>query len=126
MILSVIVLMIVYNFDTVQMQLQETLLEISRSLFILRGYPTQKLSNFDNFPTWLSYLTKHFFLSHFLKSVRIRSFSGPYFPLFGPKKGKMYLKKLCISKFFTQCPIWVFQPIFQSLTQLPTGLFLDW
>ena len=37
------------------------------------------------------------------KSVRIRSFSGPYFPVFSPNAGKYGPKKLRIRKLFTQC-----------------------
>ena len=37
------------------------------------------------------------------KSVRIRSFSGPYFPVFSPNAGKYGPKNLRIRTLFTQC-----------------------
>ena len=42
---------------------------------------------------------------HCVKSVRIRSFSGPCFPVFSPNTGKYGLEKLRIQTLFTQCEI---------------------
>ena len=52
------------------------------------------LANVDNFSGTLRYRC--------VKSVQIRSFSGPYFAVFGPKTGK-YGPEKTIWTFFTQC-----------------------
>ena len=75
---------------------------------------------------------RHFFYTclfaafHCVKSVRIRSFSGPYFPAFGlntpylsvfsPNTGKYRPEKLRIRTLFTQC---------QTNVQKHIGLYLD-
>ena len=48
--------------------------------------------------------SKHctFFDLHWAKSVQIRGFSGPYFPVFGLNMGKYGPEKLCIWAIFTQ------------------------
>ena len=40
---------------------------------------------------------------HYVKSVQIRIFPGPYFPVFGLNMGKKDQKKLRIWSLFTQC-----------------------
>ena len=40
-----------------------------------------------------------------MKSVRIRSYSGPHFPVFRPNAGKCGPEKLRIRTLFTQCKV---------------------
>ena len=57
-----------------------------------------KLSQFlfQNMPIFSGY--------HFVKSVQIRSFSGPYFPVFGPKKLRIWtLSTQCVLPSFQAC-----------------------
>ena len=47
--------------------------------------------------------TKKILGLHCVKSARIWSFSGPYFPVFSPNAGKYGPEKLRIGTLFTQC-----------------------
>ena len=55
---------------------------------------------------------------HCVKSIRIRSFSGPYFLVFSPNARKYGTKKLRIRTIFTQCGCAFFQKTFSLPIQL--------
>ena len=61
---------------------------------------------------------------HNVKSVHIRSFSGPYFPAFGLNTGKKGLEKLQILTFITQCNMAILRKVIPSENLFSVKFFL--